>query len=89
MKKNRLARTQTDRSLCVKCNQQQTVEIPLVRHVILLSVLPWIAAIILAIIASFFFLLFIPIIGILNMKLAKRKPLRRCSSCHFLFSYQP
>lgn len=83
-RKKRLAPIQTDHSVCGKCKQGKTEQMPNVRYILLLSVLPWFMALILSYFVHSIFLVFIPIIGILNMKAAKRKPLRRCLSCHHI-----
>ncbi len=84
MKRKSKQRTlkQTDYSVCAQCKQGKTEKMSLSRQVFFLSILPWLVAIILSYFVHSIFLIFIPAVGIYNMKAAKRNPLRRCNSCH-------
>ncbi|MFC0561055.1 hypothetical protein [Halalkalibacter alkalisediminis] len=87
-RKQQVTHKQTDYSVCAQCKNRKLEEMPNVRYVLFLSVLPWIMALILSYFVHSIFLVCIPLIGFLNMKAAKRKPLRRCQSCHHIQPHQ-
>ncbi|GAE27248.1 hypothetical protein JCM9140_3376 [Halalkalibacter wakoensis JCM 9140] len=56
---------------------------PNTRYVLFLSVLPWLLSFILVFTVHPIFLIFIPIVGLINTVIAKKqKPIRKCKSCH-------
>ena len=83
-RKQPLPPQQTDYSVCTQCKHRKLEEMPNSRYVLFLSLLPWVVALILSYFVHSIFLISIPIIGFINMKAAKRKPLKRCPSCHHI-----
>lgn len=90
MKQKTPRQKQTDSAVCPKCHEKEWRAIPKWRYVFLVSSLPWLVAIILAITVHHFFLVFIPLLAFVNVKIAsKRIPLSKCHSCHYIGPQMP
>ncbi|MED1601663.1 hypothetical protein [Alkalihalophilus marmarensis] len=81
--------TQLNAEHCTKCHQGSLTYIQTGQYFFMLSILPFIVAIVLTFVVHPIFLAFIPFIAWMNFKSAKKKtPLRRCTNCHHIMTPQ-